>query len=161
MEGDPRRGSGARHSERKDEQMSSSDTPQGRKRNAGVLKRLNEFGSRLSGRTADLAGAPLSILLVAVFCAGWFLSAGTAGENLLTLILSVASITLTQMVLNGQRRSEKALHLKMDELVIAMQGARNEVAGIEAKTIEELEALRQTGIDDAPQAEERAPAPDQ
>ena len=83
-----------------------------------MLKRLNELGSRISGRTADLAGAPLSILLVAMFCAGWFLKAGAAGENTLTVILSVASITLTQMVLNGQRRSEKALHLKMYELVI-------------------------------------------
>lgn len=89
-----------------------------------------------------MAGAPLAILLVALFCAGWFLRAGAAGENTLTLILSVASITLTQMVLNGQRRSEQALHLKMDELVYAVQGARDEVAGIEAKSIDELQALR-------------------
>jgi low affinity Fe/Cu permease len=112
-----------------------------------MLKRLNELGFRLSGRTADLAGEPLSIILVALGCAIWFVDAGTAGENTLTLILSVLSITLTQMVLNGQRRSERALHLKMDELVYAMQGARNEVAGVEAKSIEELEALRQTGDD--------------
>lgn len=109
-----------------------------------MLRRLNEFGSRMAGRTADLSGAPLSILLVAIFCAGWFFRAGPAGENTLTLILSVASITLTQMVLNGQRRSEKALHLKMDEIVIALDGARNEVAGIESKPIEHIEALRQT-----------------
>lgn len=111
----------------------------------GVLKRMNEFGSRMAGRTADLAGAPLAILLVAIFCAGWFLRAGAAGENTLTLILSVASITLTQMVLNGQRRSEQALHLKIDELVYAVHGARDEVAGIETKSIDELEALRRTG----------------
>jgi low affinity Fe/Cu permease len=111
----------------------------------GMLKSFNELGGRIAGKTADLAGAPLAILLVAVFCAGWFLKAGPAGENTLTLILSVFSITLTQMVLNGQRRSEKALHLKMDELVYAAEGARNAVAGIEAKSVDELEALRQTG----------------
>ena len=110
-----------------------------------MLKRLNETGARIAGRTADLAGAPLSIILVALFCAGWFLRGGQASENTLTLILSVASITLTQMVLNGQRRSEQALHLKMDELVYAVQGARNAVAGIESKPTEELEALRRTG----------------
>jgi low affinity Fe/Cu permease len=110
-----------------------------------MLKRMNELGGRIAGRTADLAGAPLAIVLVAMFCAGWLVRAGAAGENTLGLILSVASITLTQMVLNGQRRSEQALHLKMDELVYAMQGARNEVAGIESKTTDELDALRRTG----------------
>jgi low affinity Fe/Cu permease len=49
------------------------------------------------------------------------------------------------MVLNGQRRSEQALHLKMDELVYAIEGARNAVAGIETKSTEELDALRRTG----------------
>ncbi|WP_294390875.1 low affinity iron permease family protein [uncultured Sphingomonas sp.] len=120
-----------------------------------MLKRLNELGSRIAGRTADLAGAPLAIVLVAMFCAGWFLKSGEGGENLLTLILSVASITLTQMVLNGQRRSEQALHLKMDELVYAMQGARNAVAGIESKSTEELEALRRTGDAAEEELEER------
>lgn len=110
-----------------------------------MLKKINEAGSRFAGRTADLAGAPLAIIFVAIFCAGWFLRAGAAGENTLTLILSVASITLTQMVLNGQRRSEQALHLKMDELVYAIEGARNAVAGIEAKSTDELEALRRSG----------------
>ncbi|MGU3317469.1 low affinity iron permease family protein [Sphingomonas sp. M6A6_1c] len=116
---------------------------------------MNEIGSRIAGRTADLAGAPLAIMGVALFCAGWFLRAGEAGENTLTLILSVASITLTQMVLNGQRRSEQALHLKMDELVYAMQGARNAVAGIETKSAEELEALRRNGEAAEEELEER------
>ncbi|QQV78017.1 low affinity iron permease family protein [Sphingomonas aliaeris] len=110
-----------------------------------MWKRLNEVGGRVAGRTADMAGAPLAIILTAVFCAGWYLRAGAAGENTLSLILSVCSITLTQMVLNGQRRSEQALHLKMDELVYSMEGARNEVAGIEAKSTDDLEALRRSG----------------
>lgn len=121
-----------------------------------MWKKMNEAGSRLAGRTADLAGAPMAIILVALFCAAWFFEAGEAGENSLTLILSVASISLTQMVLNGQRRSEQALHLKIDELVYAMKGARNEVAGIESKTTEELEALRRTGDAAEVVLEERA-----
>ncbi|WP_010188720.1 low affinity iron permease family protein [Sphingomonas sp. PAMC 26605] len=63
----------------------------------------------------------------------------------MTLVLSVLAITLTQMVLNQQRLSERALHMKIDELVFAMKGARDEIAGIEGKTEEELEALRRTG----------------
>ena len=109
-----------------------------------MRKRLYEFGCKLSGRGADLAGHPLAILLVALFCGIWFMATGSKGENALTLILSVLSITLTQMVLNGQRRSEQAMHLKMDEMVFALEGARNAVAGIESRSPEELEALRRT-----------------
>lgn len=105
-------------------------------------KRLYTLGCKISDFVANLAGHPLAILLVAVACALWFLIGGHDSENTLTLILSVLSITLTQMVLNQQRRSEAAVHLKIDELIIAMSGARDEVAGIETKTEDELEALR-------------------
>ncbi|WP_426265440.1 low affinity iron permease family protein [Sphingomonas sp. PWP1-2] len=106
---------------------------------------LYNFGCKVSGWGANLAGHPFSIFAVAVVCAVWFLIGGTAAENTLTLALSVLAITLTQMVLNQQRLSERALHLKIDELVFAMKGARDEIAGIECKTEEELEALRRTG----------------
>lgn len=57
----------------------------------------------------------------------------------------MAAITLTQMVLNQQKRHDAALHLKIDELIHAMKGARDEIAGIENKSEAELEALRETG----------------
>jgi low affinity Fe/Cu permease len=110
-----------------------------------MLKRLYDFGCRLSGWGSNLAGHPMAILTVAVACAAWFIIGGPSAENTLTLILSVLAITLTQMVLNQQRLSERALHMKIDELLFAMNGARNEIAGIESKTEDELEALRRTG----------------
>jgi low affinity Fe/Cu permease len=67
---------------------------------------------------------------------------GAAGQNLLTLILSILAITLTQMVLNQQRRSELALHLKIDELITALDGARDELAGIESADEDTLLAAR-------------------
>jgi low affinity Fe/Cu permease len=110
-----------------------------------MFKRLYNFGCKVSAWGSTLAGHPMSILTVAVVCAAWFIIGGTAAENTLTLILSVLAITLTQMVLNQQRISERALHMKIDELVFAMKGARDEIAGIERKSEDELEALRRTG----------------
>jgi low affinity Fe/Cu permease len=110
-----------------------------------LLKRLYTFGCKLSARGSNLAGHPAAILTVAVGCAAWFIIGGPAAENTLTLALSVLAITLTQMVLNQQRLSERALHLKIDELVFAIKGARDEIAGIENKSEDELEALRRTG----------------
>jgi len=107
-----------------------------------IGKKFYELGCRLSTLGSNLAGHPLAIVLVAIFCATWFIVGGETSVNTLTLILSVAAITLTQMVLNQARRTEAALHIKIDELILAASGARNELAGIEGKTEEELEALR-------------------
>ena len=80
-----------------------------------------------------------------ITCAAWFIIGGTAAENTLTIILSVRAITPTHTVLNQQRLNDRALHMKMDELVYAMKGARDEIVGIEGKSEEELDALRRTG----------------
>lgn len=115
-------------------------TPSGDK--PSLPHRLYLLGCRISDRGANLAGHPASIVAMAAFCAAWFVIGGKGGENSLTLVLSVLAITLTQMVLNQQKRSETALHLKIDELIIAVSGARDELAGIETGTEDELEALR-------------------
>jgi len=67
----------------------------------------------------------------------------------LTAVLSVLAISLTQMVLNRQNereaeahRRDVAMHAKLDELVIASQQARNEMAGIEELDEEEIEELK-------------------
>jgi len=58
--------------------------------------------------------------------------------DLLTAALSIMAITLTQMVLNRQNEREAeahrrdiAMHAKLDELIIAMKHAHNDLAGIE------------------------------
>jgi hypothetical protein len=64
------------------------------------------------------------------------------GEAALASALTIGGFVLTQMVLNQQRRRDMALHLKLDELVVAMKGARNEVAGVEGAAVEEIERLK-------------------
>ncbi len=105
-----------------------------------MWRRLYEHGGRLADRGANLAGNPFAIIVLVIACIAW-VATGYRVE-MLTLILSVLAITLTQMVLNQQRRHEAALHLKIDEIVHAIDGARDDVMGIEAKTEMEMEALR-------------------
>ncbi|RYY24145.1 MAG: hypothetical protein EOP62_17780 [Sphingomonadales bacterium] len=118
---------------------------------AGVSKpnlrqKLYILGCRFSDWGANIAGHPLALILVILFCFAWFLlPLGESATAVLTLVLSVLAITLTQMVLNQQKRHEIALHMKIDELIHAMRGARDEVMGIEHKSEAELEALRITG----------------
>jgi low affinity Fe/Cu permease len=111
-----------------------------------LRQKLYNLGCRLSDWGANVAGHPLALIIVIAFCCAWFLlPLGDAATAVLTLVLSVLAITLTQMVLNQQKRHEVALHLKIDELIHAVRGARDDLMGIESKSEEELEALRITG----------------
>jgi low affinity Fe/Cu permease len=111
-----------------------------------VSQFLYLIGCRFSDAVANLAAHPLAQIVVVLFCLAWFLlPLGDSATAVLTLVLSVMAITLTQMVLNQQKRHEAALHLKIDELIHAMKGARDEVMGIETASESELEALRLTG----------------
>ena len=106
------------------------------------LHRFYLLGCKVCDFVANLAGNPASIVVLIVLCLAWFMVTGSAGQNTLTLILSILAITLTQMVLNQQRRSELALHLKIDELITALDGARDELAGIENEDEDTLLAAR-------------------
>ena len=115
---------------------------------AGPLRKLYLLGCRVCDFFANLAGHPVAIVVLIAACLLWLAVKGQPGQNLLTLILSILAITLTQMVLNQQRRSELALHLKIDELITAHDGARDELAGIETADEDTLRAARRAGLDD-------------
>ena len=105
-----------------------------------VVKTAYRGMSHLSTVVADTAAHPAAQILVLACCVLWLTSGG--GTATLASVASIGSLVLTQMVLNQQRRREIALHLKIDELILSKTGARDEVAGIERKTEEEMEEIR-------------------
>jgi low affinity Fe/Cu permease len=95
---------------------------------------------RVSTIVADAAAHPAAQLAVLAACVSWM--AAGASETTLASTMSIGSFVLTQMVLSQQRRRERALHLKIDELLLSKTGARDEIAGIEHKSEAEIEELR-------------------
>ncbi|MFN2472850.1 MAG: low affinity iron permease family protein [Sphingomicrobium sp.] len=114
---------------------------------ANEKSRLVQIGDRVSAWTSDLFAHPYMQVGVILFCTAWFLFGLKA--DLLTAALSILAITLTQMVLNSQNdreaddhRRDVAMHAKLDELLLAMKGARDEMAGIEDLEEEEIVELK-------------------
>ena len=106
-----------------------------------------QIGDHISDWTSKLFAHPYMQVGVILFCTIWFVAGLRA--DLLTAALSILAITLTQMVLNSQydreaeaHRRDVAMHAKLDELLIAMRGARNEMAGIEDLDEEDIEELK-------------------
>ena len=108
---------------------------------------LHRVGCAISARVADVFAHPFAQVLVIAFCAVWWIL--DLPTEILTAALSIVAITLTQMVLNKQgereadaHRRDVAMHAKLDELVVAVKGARNKMAGIETLEEAEIEHLK-------------------
>jgi low affinity Fe/Cu permease len=102
---------------------------------------LYDASCRLSERIAASSGHPLAQGAFLLVCVLWWLLGGDM--LVLTTLLSVVAITLSQMVLASQRREAAALKLQMAELVRALPGARNEIAEADKLSEREIEELRQ------------------
>jgi low affinity Fe/Cu permease len=106
-----------------------------------MIEGLRHVVSIISTRVADFAAHPLVQLAVLIASIVWLLSGWS--EAALASTMTIGGFILTQMVLNQQRRRENALHLKIDELILAMNGARNDVIGVEKAGDAEIERLRE------------------
>jgi low affinity Fe/Cu permease len=120
-----------------------------------------QAGDHMSELVSRLFAHPYLQIGVILFCAAWFLIGFQV--DLLTAALSILAITLTQMVLNTQfdreadaHRRDVAMHAKIDELVIALKGARNEMAGIEELEEDEIAELKEEVVQAIDRAGEKA-----
>jgi len=122
------------------------------KTNGKEKSAFERIGCEVSSRASDIAANPFAQLGVVVICAAWFALGLKA--DILTAVLSIMAISLTQMVLNRQNereadahRRDVAMHAKLDELVIASKQARNEMAGIEELEEEDIQHLKEEAKD--------------
>lgn len=112
-----------------------------------MYKSIRALGFSFSQWGANVAASPLSQIAVILVCAFWF--AVKLPVEVLTAALSILAITLTQMVPEPPGRARgrpspprRRLHAKIDELVHAMGGARDELVRSEDREEDEIEALR-------------------
>ena len=95
--------------------------------NSGARKLFNV----LACRTASWFASPTALLMIPAACVVWILLG--ASVDVLTLVLSVLAISMTQLVLVSQATGEKAMQHKLDELVVAVPDADSSVAGEERR----------------------------
>ena len=91
-------------------------------------------------RIGDLFASPISLVLAAGYLVAWIV----LERETLDFHGAVAMFTLFMALLieRQQRRNAAALQAKLDELIHATEGARNEMTRVEDKELEEIEAER-------------------
>jgi low affinity Fe/Cu permease len=103
--------------------------------------------TRFARFAALWAGKPITFLVAATLIIAWAVSGPTFGfSNTWQLIVNTATTVVTFLMVfliqSTQNRDSRALQLKLDELIIAVRGAHNQLAAAEDMSDAELDELQ-------------------
>jgi low affinity Fe/Cu permease len=104
--------------------------------------------SQLATRISHLAGKPLTFLIAVAVVVAWAISGPFFGfSDTWQLVINTSTTIITFLMVfliqNTQNRDTLALQLKLAELIIAMDGAKNKIATAEDLCEEDLERLHE------------------
>ena len=137
---------------------------------------MREKFRAFSARVSDAVGSPAAFIVGLALIVVWALTGPLFGfSDTWQLVVNTATTIVTFLMVfliqNTQNRDSRAIHLKLDELLRALKGARTAMVALETSTDEELSELQEeferlhrrlrahdqlSGVEPAPNAEPRA-----
>jgi low affinity Fe/Cu permease len=124
---------------------------------------IGHWFTRMSSAIATLAGTPWAFLVALAFIVVWLITGpifNFSSEWQLVVNTGTTIITFLMVFLiqNTQNRDAKAMHLKLDELLRAVPGARKEFMEAEEEDLDEIVREKQIvdEADPAPPASRKA-----
>lgn len=107
---------------------------------------MNELFHRISVKVANVMGTPLAFLIAIGIIILWAIMGPGAGYSdtwqlIINTGTTIGTFLMVFLIQNTQNRDARAIHIKLDELVHAVRGARNSIVDVEELSEEELEKL--------------------
>jgi low affinity Fe/Cu permease len=87
------------------------------------------------------------VLVVSVWVSGQYFSYSDKWKINLSFITAVITLAALIFLQRSQNHNDDATHLKLDEIVLAIEGARNEVISVEAQSGKDLARLKKKTAD--------------
>jgi low affinity Fe/Cu permease len=114
---------------------------------ANGRKTLRHWFHLFACKTADLMGTPWAFLTGVVIIVVWTLTGPVFGySDSWQLVINTGTTIITFLMVfliqNTQNRETKTLQLKLDELIRAVKGARNQLINLENMSDEELTRIK-------------------
>ena len=114
---------------------------------ADISPRLRQAVHDFAHTSACAVGSPWSFLLACVVVVAWAVTGPVFGwSDTWQLVINTGTTIITFLMVfliqNTQNRDAQALHLKLDEIIRALHGARNKLIDLEESSDEEIEGLR-------------------
>jgi len=108
---------------------------------------MNELFRQFATAAARWLGSPMAFMIALLSIVVWALMGPMFGySDTWQLVINTATTIVTFLMVfliqNTQNRDARAIHLKLDELIRGLQGARNHLVDLENMTDPELDDLQ-------------------
>ncbi|HEX7723484.1 MAG TPA: low affinity iron permease family protein [Pyrinomonadaceae bacterium] len=108
---------------------------------------MNELFRRFAQKTSQLVGSSSAFILAVLIIVVWAITGPTFHfSDTWQLVINTGTTIITFMMVfliqNTQNRDAKAIHLKLDELLKGVKGARTGLVNLEQLSDAELEKLQ-------------------
>jgi low affinity Fe/Cu permease len=123
------------------------------------MNKKSSWFSDFARKAARAAGQPVVFALAAAVILVWLVTGPLFGySDTWQLIVNTGTTIITFLMVfliqNTQNRDSEAMHIKMDELIRAIEGAHNALLNLEDLSEEELDKIRASYIKLAKEARE-------
>jgi low affinity Fe/Cu permease len=108
---------------------------------------MDRLFTRIATRIATAAGQPQTFMMALLLILGWALSGPLFGYSdtwqlAVNTVTSIVTFLMVFLIQNSQNRDAAAMQAKLDELLRALEKAREQFIGIEHLSDSQIEDLR-------------------
>ena len=113
----------------------------------------------IASGVSHVTGHPLTFILSCAVVATWAVAStvfhlADTWQTLISTATAIVTFLMVFLIQNTQNRDGAAVQAKLDELIRALEPAKNKFIGIEKRTIEEVHELRQETVEEVKLLEE-------
>jgi low affinity Fe/Cu permease len=108
---------------------------------------MNEFFRKFAHKTSEIVGSPWAFITAVGIIVAWavtgpIFSFSDSWQLYINTFTTLVTFLMVFLIQNSQNRDAKAIHLKLDELLRGVKGARTSLVDLEDLTDEELKQLQ-------------------
>lgn len=109
---------------------------------------MNELFHKVAVKVSNAVGTPKAFIVALLAIVAWALSGSifdfsNTWQLVINTVTTIVTLLMVFLIQNTQNRDARAMHLKLDELINSVKGARKNLVDLEEFTDKELDELQE------------------
>lgn len=115
---------------------------------AKLFYQMNDLFRKFATKVSAIAGKPIAFFAATLVIVCWAISGpifnfSNTWQLFINTGTTIVTLLMVFLIQNTQNRNSKAIHIKLDALIKAIRGARNDLVSLEDLPDEDIEELHE------------------